>query len=138
MSVSNIIPCVTLTKIFRTDIKPIIINSKLASEGLDLNPDSDKFIIKKITSESQVFDILKDLISKYKLNPLNSCVLSPAATNNITVTKLNTFLQNIYNSKGQIICTNSKSEIRYGDKLMQTTNKKEDNIYNGSILSIDN
>lgn len=136
MITSEIIPYTSLTKIHRTNIKPIIKNAKLVLEGQPLEPDNDKFIYKKITSTDQVYDILKDLISEYKLTPYNSCVLSPAATNNITVTKLNTFLQDVYNPDGLMICTNIKSEIRFGDKLMQTVNNKEDHIYNGSILSI--
>jgi len=133
---SGMIPCTTLTKIFRTNIKPIIQNSKLVLKGLPLEPDDDTLIYKKITSTDQIFGILKDLITEFKLSPQTSCVLSPAATNGMTVTKLNTFLQSVYNPTGNVICTNIKSEIRAGDRLMQTSNNKEDNIYNGSILSI--
>lgn len=136
MITSEIIPYTSLTKIHRTNIKPIIKNAKLVLKGLPIEPDDDKFIYKKITSADQVYDILEKLIVKYKLTPHNSCVLSPAATNNMTVTKLNTFLQDVYNPDGKMICTNIKSEIRSGDKLMQTVNNKEDHIYNGSILSI--
>ena len=134
---SDIIPFTTLTKNFRTNIKSIIHNSKLARKSLPLEPDDDTLIYKKITSMDQIFPLMQDLISEYDLTPQTSCVLSPAATNGMTVGKLNEFLQELYNPDGHLICTNIKSEIRAGDRLMQTTNNKDDRVYNGSILSID-
>lgn len=136
MASSKIIPCTKLTKIHRTDVESLIANAKLALDGNPLEPDGNKFVYKKITSVDQVYDILEKIITEYKLTPQNSTVLTPSATNNITVTKLNDFLQTVYNPTGHIICTNTKSEIRAGDKLMQTINDKDDNVYNGSILSI--
>ncbi|MFH1009316.1 MAG: ATP-dependent RecD-like DNA helicase [Candidatus Latescibacterota bacterium] len=149
MIASRSVPTVRLDHIFRqAQESRIVVNAHRINKGLfptlKSDPTSDFFFIDR----EQPADIVETLLSlcterlprRYGYDPIEDIqVLAPMYRGETGVTHLNTILQERLNPTGTQI-QRSGALFRAGDKVMQTRNNYQKEIFNGDIgriLSID-
>lgn len=140
--ISNTLPVAKLTEIFRQAAgSKIITNAHRINEGtmpsLDNQKSRDFFFIEANTPEDVVREITtlvaKRLPEKYRLNPFEDIqVMAPMKKGLIGTENLNTVLQQVLNPKGHSFVRMGKT-LRTGDKVMQTRNNYQKEVYNGDI-----
>ncbi len=132
-----------LTEIFRQESKSLIIsNAHRINSGLlpiiDNSQQSDFFFIEN-NEPHEIAKILVDVVStrlpnKYKYNPLTDIqVLTPMNHTPIGNIALNNALQQTLNPKHNDAITNAQKCFYVGDKVMQTQNNYDKDIFNGDI-----
>lgn len=140
---SEKLPVIRLTEIFRqAKTSHIITNAHLVNKGLlpslRPEPNSDFYFINADPGDDiihKIITLVKDRIpSKFKLNPINDIqVLAPMQRGGSGVRSLNIELQKALNANyssgiekyGQVFAVN--------DKVMQTENDYDKEVYNGDI-----
>jgi exodeoxyribonuclease V alpha subunit len=148
---SGCVETVILTEIFRQAQESlIIVNAHRINRGEfpQLKPQqgqrSDFYYIEKNTPE-EVLAVIKDLCGKrlpnaFHLSPLDDIqVMTPMHRGTVGVSNLNAELQRLLNPEGKVI-TRGGRLFRANDKVMQTKNNYEKDVFNGDIgriVSID-
>ncbi|MBK8904791.1 MAG: ATP-dependent RecD-like DNA helicase [Anaerolineaceae bacterium] len=135
---------VRLQTIFRQASDSLIIsNAHRINEGKmpETTPEANDFFLFVKEDPGEAAELLVDVVKnrvplKFKLDPLDDIqVLSPMYNGAVGVSNLNLLLQEALNPPGQ-----GKAErklagrlFRVGDKVMQTVNNYDKNVYNGDI-----
>jgi exodeoxyribonuclease V alpha subunit len=148
---SGRVETVILTEIFRQAQESlIIVNAHRVNRGEfpQLKPQqgqrSDFYYIEKNTPE-EVLAVIKELCGKrlpnaFHLNPLDDIqVMTPMHRGTVGVSNLNAELQRLLNPEGKVI-TRGGRLFQANDKVMQTKNNYEKDVFNGDIgriVSID-
>jgi exodeoxyribonuclease V alpha subunit len=136
-----------LTKIFRqAQDSLIILNAHKINNGefpVSFLPDAKRdFIFIKETEPEKVQGFLqtifKETLKKYGINPADAAVLVPMNRGIVGTYKLNQDLQGILNPephKKELIYAGTLFKV--GDKVMQTRNNYDKNVFNGDVGYID-
>lgn len=142
---SGKIPVVTLDKIFRqAEGSYIIKNAHSVKNGDAISvankPESDFFFLKRDDEETMMKEIV-DLVSKrlpqkYGCKPTDVQVITPMKKCAIGVDKLNEELQKAINPEGLEV-KYGKNIFRIGDKVIQTVNNYDKDVFNGDSGFID-
>ncbi len=136
---SGKIPVIRLTKIFRqSENSQIILNAHAINRGeMPYTPnteDSDFFFMREKDDEKLNDDIVglvcDRLPKKYDIDPKEIQVLTPMKKNNAGSIQLNKMLQERINPIGPEI-KHGDTIFRLGDKVIQTKNNYEKDIFNG-------
>lgn len=127
---SNKMKYISLQVNHRQSGKRIYENGENILRCENIEPDDEECIYVKISEINEVVPKMMEVLGKYKIDYSNSCIIAPT---NRMVAKINNKLQEYYNPDGKEIT----DELRIGDKVMQTKNDKKKEVYNGSILLID-
>lgn len=141
---SEQVKTVALTEIFRqAQDSQIITNAHRINNGempLYKNPttDSDFFFIKSenpnLTLEKILLLATEKIPQKFNLNPTTEIqVLAPAHKGSLGVIALNTALQKALNPNPVTSITRLGHVLSTGDKVIQTVNNYDKDIYNGDI-----
>jgi exodeoxyribonuclease V alpha subunit len=142
---SGTVPVVRLTEIFRqAQGSQIIRNAHKINEGLlpDLegSPDSDFFFIEREEPEaiqSTILDLVKTRIpKKLGCDPLEDIqVLCPMNRGTLGTRHLNTLLQDALNPcrSDEPVINTFGTQFRMGDKVIQTRNNYDKDVFNGDI-----
>ncbi len=143
---SKVIISTEFTKVFRTNCEEITENAKRAIQGENISP-INNFIHINVYKDADAISSLNDCIDKYDLNMENTTILSPINKRNLGVNNLNKILQNKFNEYGSDTALSKytkqddkteKITFKIGDKVMYTKNCKKLDIYNGTLLYIEN
>ncbi len=148
---SGCVETVILTEIFRQAQESlIIVNAHRVNRGefpqlkSQLGQRSDFYYIEKNTPE-EVLSVIKELCGKrlpnaFHFSPLDDIqVMTPMHRGTVGVSNLNAELQRLLNPEGKVI-TRGGRLFRANDKVMQTKNNYEKDVFNGDIgriVSID-
>lgn len=140
---SGEIPCIELNEIFRQEEgSSIILNAHRVNRGLMPEPDNqnnqaDFYFIEQDIPE-RVLEIILELVTKripdrFSFDPFNEIqVISPMHKGIIGTENLNKALQDAINPSESRLAKGYKN-FRINDKVMQTKNNYEKEIYNGDI-----
>lgn len=144
---SAVVPVVRLSKIFRQgETSQIVVNAHRINRGQlpVLNQKEGDFFHLVETDPAKVLQLILDLVTDrlpktYQLDPSQDIqVLAPMRRGLIGVDNLNTVLRDAINPMSPL-----KSEVtlgartfRYLDKVMQTKNNYQKNVFNGDIGQI--
>ena len=140
---SKIIPTVKLTEIFRQgENSEIILNAHAINNGKQIiinnkKPNNNFFVIKKYDNDSIADEIISlvtnRLPKKFNVNPTDIQILSPMRRfTSVGVDELNNKLQSLLNNSINSI-TVGKTIFKLGDKVMQTKNNYEKEVFNGDV-----
>jgi len=143
---SGIAPVVRLTEVFRqASYSRIITNAHRINEGLmpevlEREADSDFYIVDRQQPE-RITETLVDLVkqripTKFKLDPFRDIqVLSPMNRGSLGIRELNLRLQNELNPSrsGDPILEKFGWQFRVRDKVLQTENDYDKEVFNGDI-----
>ncbi|EER20781.1 MULTISPECIES: SF1B family DNA helicase RecD2 [spotted fever group] len=146
---SKVIPTVKLTEIFRqAATSKIIINAHQVNNGIlpDLTSpkkESDFYFIEAEHGEdiiNKIIIMIKDRIpNKFNLNPINDIqLLCPMQRGGVGARSLNIELQKILNPNYSSGITKFGQIFAIGDKVMQTENNYDKEVYNGDVGVINN
>lgn len=142
------IPTVRLTTIYRqAQNSYIVTNAHRINQGqrpvFPNDPDtSDLFFIEK-NEPADILDIIKKLVAqripeKFRFNPVHDVqVLSPMRKGLLGVDSLNNTLQELLNP-AHLSLTYGDTTFKLGDKVMQTKNNYDIDVFNGDIGTITN
>lgn len=141
--IASQVPCtVQLDKVFRQAAESrIIINAHRIKAGempnMSKGPQADFFLLEEDDPE-KLRDLVVDLAARrlpkaYGLDPMEQImVLSPMHKGEMGVAKLNWALRERLNPKGPALTVGERF-YRVGDKVMQTANDYDREIYNGDL-----
>lgn len=145
---SKKVEVIELNKIFRQEEDSlIIVNAHRINEGqFPALPASDKnrlhdFYFIEESQPEKILDIIKDLCTKrvpekFNLDPIGDVqVLTPVHRGEIGASNLNAELQNVLNPSSVTIVRGGRI-FKLNDKVMQTRNNYEKDVYNGDIGKI--
>ena len=143
---SQKIPTAILTEIFRqAKGSRIITNSHLINDGimpdLSVSTASDFFFIQK-DDPNELLTTLLDLVAfrlpqRYKFNPLDDIqVLAPMRKGVVGINNLNIELQKKLNPKSMRRIQRGGDCFQTGDKVMQTKNNYNKEVFNGDVGKI--
>ncbi|MFP3121176.1 ATP-dependent RecD-like DNA helicase [Rickettsia sp. R2] len=146
---SRVIPTVKLTEIFRqAATSNIIINAHRVNNGIlpDLTSqkkESDFYFIEAEHGEdiiNKIIMMIRERIpNKFNLNPINDIqLLCPMQRGGVGARSLNIELQKILNPNYSNGITKFGQTFAIGDKVMQTENNYDKEVYNGDIGVINN
>lgn len=140
---SEVIPVVMLDKIFRqAQNSNIIVNAHRIKNGQDIivdnTKDSDFFMMKMYDDiNKNVVKLITDRLPKaYGCSPRDIQVLTPMKKCEVGVDKLNEMLQAAINPIGNEI-KRGNIIYRVGDKVIQTVNNYDKDVFNGDSGIID-
>jgi exodeoxyribonuclease V alpha subunit len=141
---SGVVPVIRLKEIFRQAKKSLIVtNAHLINRGeMPILPQkkTDKFLDFYFVSKEDpedAFDIIKKLITeripaRYQIEARDIQVISPMHKGTLGTSNLNFRLQDTLNPKGEEIVKGYR-RFRVGDRVMQTRNNYEKEIFNGDV-----
>jgi len=140
---SGVIPTVRLTEIFRqAESSRIIVNAHRINRGeapiADRDPASDFHLIPADSPEA-IFDKLIQVVTeripaRYGFHPIDDIqVLTPMNRGGIGVRALNSELQQRLNGKAEPKVTKFGTTFAPGDKVLQTVNNYDKEVFNGDI-----
>lgn len=136
---SQYIETVRLHYVFRQEeTSSIISNAHRVNDGFMPVFGRETFFIEEETAGS-VAEIIRDIVERrlpkqYGSDPLRDIqVLTPMHKTAVGTRNLNGLLQHALNPYGRIIYQSGERTFRIGDKVMQTKNDYERDIYNGDI-----
>lgn len=140
---SGVIPTTRLTEIFRqAQTSKIITNAHRINKGdmpyYQNNPGDDFFFIDLEESEA-ITDRMLSIISNklpelYRVDSMADIqVLVPMNKGTLGVRNLNQVLQDRLNPRKQITITSMGTNFRIGDKIIQTVNNYDKDVFNGDI-----
>lgn len=148
---SNCVTVVTLTEVFRQSAQSqIIVNAHRINQGLMFqtdpcvdNPNALKdfyFIAAKNNEDCQkkIIELVQNRIpQKFSLDPFHDIqVLTPMNRGDLGTKILNTQLQQVLNPDHAESINHFDFSYRCGDKVMQTSNNYDKDVYNGDIGKI--
>ncbi len=143
---SNVIIYTEFTEIHRTKCGEITENARRAIEGENISP-IDNFIHINVYKDADAIAALNNCIDKYDLRMEDTTILSPINKRNLGVNNLNKILQEKFNEYGlntsitkytKLDDIAQKITFKIGDKVMYTKNCKKLDIYNGTLLYVEN
>jgi exodeoxyribonuclease V alpha subunit len=140
---SNLIPTIRLTEIFRQEEdSEIILKAHAINNGKQIvinnsKPNNNFFVINRCDNDSISNEIIslvtERLPKKYKVAPTDIQVLSPMRKyTSVGVDELNNKLQELLNNNIDGI-TVGKTIFKLGDKVMQTKNNYDKEVFNGDV-----
>lgn len=141
---SGSLPVIKLEKIYRQAEKSLIIqNAHKINQGIiptftnDMSSGDDMYFFTINSSELILETLLRlckeEIPSRFGFDVSKDVqIIAPMYKSAAGVNNLNTVLQNALNPMGKVIL-NRNFEIRVGDKVMQTRNNYEKDIYNGDV-----
>jgi exodeoxyribonuclease V alpha subunit len=142
---SNLVKVSKLTEIYRqAQNSKIILNAHKINNGIypdiDIDKEADFFFIQE-KEPDRIASMIESLVSTrlkktYNLNPLTDIqVLCPIHKSLIGTIEINQRLQNILNNHEDKTDKISRAGITFsaGDKVIQTKNNYEKNVFNGDI-----
>ena len=142
---SDTIPVIRLTKIFRQAQDSMIITNAHAINRCEMpiirnTKESDFFFIRE-DNEENIPNVICDLVcdrlpNAYGVKPKEIQVLTPMKKNCAGTIKLNKLLQEKINPIGEEI-VRGETIFRLGDKVIQTKNNYDKNVFNGDSGYID-
>ena len=136
---SQVIPVIRLTKIYRqAQNSRIITNAHAINRGelpIYSNDKDSDFFFMKVGDETTISDTIVDLVCNrlpkvYNYTPSQIQVLTPMKKNEAGTWNLNKALQAAINPVGESI-QHGDTVFRVGDKVIQTKNNYEKEIFNG-------
>ncbi|MDR1638193.1 MAG: ATP-dependent RecD-like DNA helicase [Clostridiales bacterium] len=144
---SGVIPVVRLNKIYRQAEKSLIIqNAFKIKRGLlpylNTSDDSADFFFKELDKPAEVARYIGDLCRENLPNYYHIAdrvrdiqVLTPMKSGETGTKQLNALLQEALNSKkaNSPVLQHYDTEFRIGDKVMQTANNYDKDVFNGDI-----
>lgn len=140
---AGVIPTVRLTEIFRqAKTSNIIANAHLVNKGvipnLETQGESDFYFINSETGEeiiSRIIHLIRDRVPrKFQFDPINHIqVLAPMQRGGVGVKSLNIELQKALNPNYTKGIEKYGQIFAIGDKVMQTENDYNKEVYNGDI-----
>jgi exodeoxyribonuclease V alpha subunit len=146
---SGTVPVVRLTEVFRQAANSrIITNAHLINQGRmpelpGKEGDSDFYFIERETPEAigdTLLEMVKERIQrKFKLDPIRDVqVLSPMNRGSLGIRELNVQLQNQLNPQkpGEPVVEKFGWQFRLRDKVIQTENDYDKEVFNGDIGQI--
>ena len=136
------VPVVELTKIFRqAQESQIVSNAHLVNQGKPItrNSDSTDFYYLKTENNNQILrltekSVLRLLEKGYDIDEIQ--VLVPTRKDHVGVNNLNDILQKATNPIAEKEIKYGKKLFRINDKIMQTENNYEKDVFNGDIGKI--
>jgi exodeoxyribonuclease V alpha subunit len=142
---SGVVPVVRLTEIYRqAQQSRIVLNAHRINSGelppIDNSEDADFFFVTEERPE-RVAERIEDLCARRLpahggYDPRQDIqVLTPMYRGDTGATLLNGRLQQALNAGGQVIDPRS-GELRVGDRVMQTRNNYDKNVFNGDMGTI--
>lgn len=140
---SNVVPAVILNEIYRQSKDSTILSKALDySQGIipSLEDTNDfKFYQEKNISniKTGLTNLYIDEVKKYGVE--NVCVLAPQNISELGINELNPILQEAYNPKkfeSTPEIYSGRRIFRLGDRVIQTTNEDEFQVYNGMVGTI--
>lgn len=141
---SGVIPVVTLDKIFRqAQGSNIIMNAHRVKNGemivVDNTKDSDFFVMNgsDTVNQSVVELVTKRLPAAYGIPAKDIQVLTPMKKCEVGVEKLNELLQAAINPPNGVEIKRGSVTYRVGDKIIQTVNNYDKDVFNGDSGIID-
>jgi exodeoxyribonuclease V alpha subunit len=140
---SESVPVIRLDQIFRqTDRSLIVENAHRINSGdmpnVDDDPESSDFFFVARDDPAAAAELAIDFATRriperFKLDPIDDIqVLSPMHRGELGVTRLNERLQEALTPKGRELVVGWR-KFRVGDKVMQTRNNYELDIFNGDL-----
>ncbi|NLT49415.1 MAG: ATP-dependent RecD-like DNA helicase [Ignavibacteria bacterium] len=141
---SGSLPVIKLEKIYRQAEKSLIIqNAHKINQGIiptftnDMSSGDDMYFFTINSSELILETLLRlckeEIPSRFGFDVSRDVqIIAPMYKSASGVNNLNTVLQNALNPMGKVIL-NRNFEIRVGDKVMQTRNNYEKDVYNGDV-----
>ena len=140
---SNLIPTIRLTEIFRQEEdSEIILKAHAINNGKQIvinnsKPNNNFFVINRCDNDSISNEIIslvtERLPKKYNVAPTDIQVLSPMRKyTSVGVDELNNKLQELLNNNIDGI-TVGKTVFKLGDKVMQTKNNYDKEVFNGDV-----
>ena len=143
---SGVVPVVRLTEVFRQAANShIITNAHRINRGLfpdttDTADTSDFYFIQRDTPEA-ILTTLQEMVKtriprKFHFDPLQHIqILSPMNRGSLGVRELNVLLQRELNPKRELDAVVEKFgwQFRVGDKIIQTENNYDKEVFNGDI-----
>ena len=145
---SGVVPVVRLTEVFRQASNSRIIttahriNQGLMPENTSNNPESDFFFIDRDTERitATLLEMVKTRIpAKFHFDPIRDVqVICPMNRGSLGIRELNGQLQNALNpvKSDEPIVEKFGWQFRAGDKVMQTENNYDKEVFNGDIGQI--
>ena len=140
---SRKVPCVQLREIFRQDAAGLIVkNAHKINDGL--KPElpksgaiSDFYFLREddpVALRELICDlVVRRLPSRFSFDPVRDIqVIAPMHRGDAGVQALNDHLQSMLNPRGQIFEHGGRS-FRVGDKVMQTVNDYDKDVFNGDM-----
>lgn len=138
---SGVVPVVRLNRIFRQAMHShIVTNAHAINAGhfpdISNGRDSDFFFM-RVADETEIgptiCSLVRDRLSNtYSVEPEQIQVLSPMTRGGAGTQTLNSMLQEALNPSGAPV-RKVGADFRTGDKVMQTRNNYEKNVFNGDI-----
>jgi exodeoxyribonuclease V alpha subunit len=132
---SSNIPRVTLTQVFRQAAESqIVVNAHRINKGLPfiINSSKDDFRFVAEEDPAQAARIIVNLIKNLKYNSSELQVLTPTKKGPIGTEELNTLIQKEFNQGAKELKIYN-SLFKVGDKVIQTKNNYEKQVFNGDI-----
>jgi exodeoxyribonuclease V alpha subunit len=140
---TKLIPTIRLTEIFRQEEdSEIILKAHAINHGKEIvinnsKPNNNFFVIKKYGDES-IADEITSLVTtrlpnKYNVKPTDIQVLSPMRKyTTVGADEMNNTLQSLLNTTVDGIKV-GKTTFKVGDKVMQTKNNYDKEVFNGDV-----
>ena len=146
---SQSLPVTRLTEVYRQAQDSNIVrnahrvnegNPPISSEKDSLSsPNKDFFVLyreEQPMAQDTLLQVVSQKLPKLGFHPLRDIqILTPMHAGILGTTNLNTALQQVLNPNGKPHKTKTK-EFRVGDRVLQTRNDYENEIYNGDIGSV--
>jgi len=140
---SQAIPTTFLREIFRqAKSSKIITNAHMVNQGLvpeDGSPGDDFFFVKRDDPE-RIKEMMRHIVTEripkaFGLNPLRDVqILAPMHKGPLGIKELNNFFQNVLNpDRGLPSHTCNGYHFRIGDKVLQTRNNYDLDVFNGDL-----
>lgn len=137
---SGRVPVASLSAVYRTsEGSRIFDNARAVLEGdyskFSMHGDDFTFIdtSNDVKTESDyVVDTVAAVMST-GLTPFDFMVLSPMYKGDVGVNALNKRLQEMCNPDGQLVYSGRTHFLRVGDKVIQTVNNNDKNVFNGDV-----
>ena len=143
---AGVFPVARLSDIFRqARASAIVVNAHRINEGLlPLAPGSDEgadfFFIERSEPEA-IMEAIRELLAvriprRFGLDPRRDVqVLTPMRKGALGTVSMNKELQGLLNPQGQSVARGG-TELRIGDRVMQTSNNYELGVFNGDIGTV--
>ena len=124
------------------NINDISINAERVLMGEDIMKNSKNVVLIDADTQEDIEKVMKEVIQRKKIDYRKSSILIPKRNGGICVNTFNPILQDIYNpieddDDDSERSDNNICKYRPGDKIIHGKNDKEKDIYNGSIMIVD-
>jgi exodeoxyribonuclease V alpha subunit len=140
---SGAVDVIRLAEVFRqAERSRIVVNAHRVNQGqmpiLDESSETGDFFFAERDEPEEVLAVLKTLVAeripqRFRFDPIEEIqVLTPMHRGLLGATNLNAELQGLLNPRGDTITRGSRT-LRTGDRVLQTRNNYDLEVYNGDI-----